>query len=333
MPQKIDVIDKKIAFLLCRNARISNTAIGKALKLKREVVSYRIKKMQERGFLNGFVARINPRKLGFIVHFVYLKLKTPVKEKEMVEGLLKFEEVNQLQNIGGKFDFQIVITTKNIEEFDTVLRKIFDKYGLMIQDYALLNRIEEEFSDLDFLVEDKKELEKLKSVRETKGSSFQKELERQKKGSETIELDELDRKILSLIKLNARINLKEIAQKTKSNFPLVQKRIKHLVEEGVITTFTAFFSLAYLGLQTYPVLFNFRNIDEQKLKTFLEVHPHLLWSYKFVGNWNYQINIFARNNAHFHDILNDLREAFAENIVSFDSVMVFNSFKVDQRVE
>lgn len=334
MPQKIDVIDRKIAFLLCKNCRISNTAIAKALKLKREVVSYRIKKMRDLNFLTGFVTRINSRKLGMITHFIYLKLKTPAKEKEIVGELIKCPEITNLKNVRGKFDILIEITTKNIEEFDTFLRLILDKYGLVIHEYCLLNKIEERPMDLDLLLEDNfKELGRLKSFKENKGSSYQKEFGMQVRNNLLLKLDELDKQILSIIKSNARINLKEIINKTGSNFPTVHSRIKKLVSEGVVTNFTAFISLAQLGYQMYPVLFNLRSINEQKFNTFLEMHPNILWSHKMVGNWNYQVNIFAKNNDHFQEVLDKLREEFSENIVSFDTMMVFNSFNVVQKVE
>ncbi|MBT5022702.1 winged helix-turn-helix transcriptional regulator, partial [Candidatus Woesearchaeota archaeon] len=268
MPQKIDLIDRKIAFLLCKNARLSNTAIAKALKLKREVVSYRIKKMIETKFITGFATRINPRKIGFIVHFFFIKLKTPTNEKEMVEELIKLNEITNLKNIGGKFDFYIEITTKHIEDFNNILKKILDTYGHTIQDYAILNSIGEEHMDVDLILKgNEKERDRLKGLRETKGSSFHTELEKRKTCNTPVKIDELDEKILRALVPNARIGLKDIAKEVNSNFPLVTKRIKRLVEEGVITTFTAFVSLANLEMQMYPVLFHLRNIDENNFIT------------------------------------------------------------------
>ncbi|MEK6937621.1 MAG: Lrp/AsnC family transcriptional regulator [Nanoarchaeota archaeon] len=334
MPQRIDLIDKKIAYLLGKNSRLSNTAIAKALKLKREVVSYRIKKMHERNFLHGFVARVNVRKIGMIAHNVYLKLKTPTNEKEMIDDLMKIKEITNLKNVGGRFDISIETTSKNMEEFDVTLRKILDKYNASIQDYAILNTIQEYPWDLDLLLEEcPKELERLSQIKESKGSSYHKELENQEHNSEMVEVDPLDLKILNLIKLNARMNLKDIADEAGSNFITVNKHLSRLVQKGVISTFSTFFSLAQMGYQMYPVLFNLRNLDERKFITFMKHHPNILWSYRTIGNWNYQVNIFARSNAHFHDLFNDIRQNFSENIVSFDTIMVFNSFKVEQRIE
>lgn len=334
MPKKIDLIDKKIAFLLCKNCRLSNTAIAKTLRLKREVVSYRIKKMFEQEFLTGFVARINPRKLGLLTYFVYLKLKTPVHEKEIIDELVKYPEITNLKNVGGKFDIFIEVTAKDVHEFNGFITQILDKYGSVIQEHVFLNNIAEGDMGVDILLDgDKKELDKLKSLTESKGSSFHKELSSFNKSHQVIEIDEVDKKILHNLKMNARTNLKSLANDLKSNYPMITRKIQRLVKEGAIINFTSYPTLAMMGYQMYQVMLNFRNLEENKFITFLNVHPNFTWYHQLVGDWNYQVNVFAKSNAHFHDIINDLRQEFPENIVSFDTVMVFNAFKAEQRVD
>ena len=333
MSKKIDVIDKKIAFLLCKNSRLSNTAIAKALRLKREVVSYRIKKMFEQGFVKGFVTRINPRKLGLLTHFVYFKLKTPMQEKEMIDELVKCPEVTNLKNVGGRFDIFMEVTAKDVHEFNGFIKRMLDKYGPTVQEYVFLNNIAEYPMDVDLIIEgDKKELGRLKALRETKGSSFHKELSQPRQMHSLAELDAADKSILHKIKMDARANIKDLAKELKSNAPAITRRIQRLVKEGVIINFTSYPTIAMMGYQMYQVLFNFRNLDESRFITFLNLHPNILWCHQLVGNWNYQVNIFAKSNAQFHDIINDLRQEFPENIVSFDTVMVFNAFKSEQRI-
>lgn len=334
MPKKIDVIDRKIMYLLCKNARLSNTAIGKALKIKREVVSYRIKKMTEEKFLFGFTTRINPRKLGFIVNFVHIKLKTPINEKEFVDEVMKMEKITGIENTTGNFDLWLEITSRSMEEFDATLKTILNKYGPVVRDYKISHVIGEKAMDVDILLENaKSDLERLRNLKETKGSSFQRELDRQKKDNAVVDINHLDKKILSVLKLNARLSIKDLAGEVGSNFNTVNARIKRLVEEGVITTFTTYFSLAAIGYQMFPILLQLRNVEDSRFSTFIEAHPNILWNYNLIGKWNKQINIFAKNNIHLHEVLNDIREEFPENIVSFDSMMVFNIFKLEQRVE
>ena len=50
---KIDLKDRKILYELDLNCRQSNTRIGKKVGLKRDIVSYRIKRLQKQGVIKN----------------------------------------------------------------------------------------------------------------------------------------------------------------------------------------------------------------------------------------------------------------------------------------
>ena len=86
---KMNLIDRKILYLLCLNGRISNTCIAKRLRIKRETVSYRIKRMSDESFLHGIMTLLDNRKLCIKNYLIYLKLKTVLNEKELLDFLFK----------------------------------------------------------------------------------------------------------------------------------------------------------------------------------------------------------------------------------------------------
>ncbi len=61
----IDLKDRKILYELDLDCRQSNTQIGKKVGLKKDVVSYRIKRMQDEGIIRNFLTAINTFKLGY----------------------------------------------------------------------------------------------------------------------------------------------------------------------------------------------------------------------------------------------------------------------------
>ena len=61
---KIDLKDRKILYELDLDCRQSNTQIGKKVGLTRDVVAYRIKRMEEEGVITNFWTAINTFKLG-----------------------------------------------------------------------------------------------------------------------------------------------------------------------------------------------------------------------------------------------------------------------------
>ncbi|HIH16908.1 MAG TPA: winged helix-turn-helix transcriptional regulator, partial [Candidatus Diapherotrites archaeon] len=69
----MDELDCKILYELDCNCRQSNAAIGKKLRVNKNVVNYRIGKLLENGFIDRFYAVVDSPKLGFQTFRVYLK--------------------------------------------------------------------------------------------------------------------------------------------------------------------------------------------------------------------------------------------------------------------
>lgn len=329
--RKLDLIDRKILFLLSKNARYSNSSIAKTLKISREVVTYRINKLTEDRFLHGFFTLVNTKKLGNEVHIMYIKLFNSHNHSEIIEFLHKQKEITRLKEAAGNFDIQAIFSTKTIEELDLLINKFFDKYSSDIKDYVILRIVEEDFLGLDLLVPltDRKNLK----VNASKGSAFQKYFKERKAHINKVEIDDKDKKILDLLKLNARIPIKEISEKISLSPISIENRIKRMIIEGVIVSMYPLFAISQLGYQWYKVFFQVRNLNKAEFLEYLKQHDNVLWYMKLVGKWNYQFSIFAMNNIEFHNILNDIRNRFSDNIISYDSLIVLNQKKFVHRLE
>lgn len=70
-----DRIDWRILDLLQRNARMTNTDIGKVVGLSQPAVAARIRSLEDAGVIEGYAARINPRALGHEITAI-IRLKT-----------------------------------------------------------------------------------------------------------------------------------------------------------------------------------------------------------------------------------------------------------------
>lgn len=70
-----DHIDWKILELLQHNARLSNTEVGKLVGLSQPAVTSRIQKPEDAGVIEGYAARLNPRRLGREIS-AFIRLKT-----------------------------------------------------------------------------------------------------------------------------------------------------------------------------------------------------------------------------------------------------------------
>ena len=60
----IDAIDERILGLLQRNGRISNAEISRQVEMAPSAVLERIRKLEERGVIKGYLARLSPQAVG-----------------------------------------------------------------------------------------------------------------------------------------------------------------------------------------------------------------------------------------------------------------------------
>ncbi|MGV8171873.1 MAG: Lrp/AsnC family transcriptional regulator [Candidatus Woesearchaeota archaeon] len=328
---KLDLIDRKILYLLALNSRLSYTALAKTLKTTREVIAYRIKRLEEEQFLEGFFTMIDTMRFGYQLNMIYVKLSNTANNADIISFLNTIPEVTRIKDCAGDYDLQVIFSTKTLEEFDSALEKLLNKLSSTIKDYTVLRIVEEGYLGLNLLLtpEERKGL----TVREAKGSAFQKEFDTAKKTEEVISIDDIDKKILNILKLDARIPIKDISKKIKLSPIAIDNRIKRLVKEKVILSMYPLFDISRMGYQWYKVFFQVRNVKKHEFVEYLKQHDNVLWYVKLIGRWNYQFSVFAHDNIEFHKILNDIRARFPENIMSYDSLIIMNQHKFVHRID
>jgi Lrp/AsnC family transcriptional regulator, leucine-responsive regulatory protein len=70
-----------------------------------------------------------------------------------------------------------------------------------------------------------------------------------------LEIDDTDLRLLDVLKHNARLSTRQLAEKTKIPMATVNRRLKKMVETGVIKEFSAILDYEKLGLKTLAYVF------------------------------------------------------------------------------
>jgi Lrp/AsnC family transcriptional regulator, leucine-responsive regulatory protein len=322
----LDLLDKKIFHILCKNARYSDSSIAKALKTKREIVSYRIKRLEKKDLIHGYLALIDSKKLGFRMYTVYFKFKHPDIEKEFLQHLESIPEITRYKNCRGIYDIQAIFTTKNLIEFDNLFEGIISKFSDYLKNYTILEIVDEDFTGLTFYIN--KEI----PIKEPKGSSFENDFKLQK-DIKNIKIDKKDIEILKILKLNAREQISSISNKVNLAPIAIKNRIKKLIQTNIIKSFFPLGAVSHLGYQWWKVFLKLRNVPKSEFIAFANTHKNILWYMKFVGEWNYQISVFAKSNTEFNNVLNEIREQFSDKIIDYGSVIILNQFKFKHRLD
>lgn len=145
----IDEIDRKIIKLLQVNPRISYSEIGKEIKLSRNAVKYRIKSLQEEGFLLGFRAVLDPVKFGKKITAV-ISFKTDLSEINNVKReLLQIPEFLMVLHVSGNFPFVAVGLFKDHDDLDHFLNNTLSNIPVREYDVKVLI---DEIKDSDFML-------------------------------------------------------------------------------------------------------------------------------------------------------------------------------------
>jgi Lrp/AsnC family leucine-responsive transcriptional regulator len=143
---KLDSKDKKIIEQLQKNCRQTIAEIAKVTKLPRDVVVYRIKKLEQSKVIRAHHTFLNPQKLGYplyvYVMFSCYNLK-PEEETKFIAYLKSHKQIIYVAKNSGKYDFTIGVCAKDYINFDDIIRSIRQKFINVIKEIESLPTIQE----------------------------------------------------------------------------------------------------------------------------------------------------------------------------------------------
>ncbi len=122
-------------------------------------------------------------------------------------------------------------------------------------------------------------------------------------------LDPTDRAILRELQQNARITHTELAQRVDLSAPGVQKRLRKLVEQGIIRGYAAMVdpeSVGYGMLCFVQVtLQRHEPTAVEHFRVTVQSLPEVLECYHLTGEYDYLLKVLVRNRKHLETFLLD----------------------------
>ena len=120
-------------------------------------------------------------------------------------------------------------------------------------------------------------------------------------------IDNLDRKILSIIMKNARIPSKDIAHECGVSRAAVHQRIQRMTELGVITGSSYSVNPKSLGYSTctYIGVSLERGAMYREAVKELDKIPEVVECHYTTGTFGMLLKVYARDNEHLMELLND----------------------------
>ena len=106
----LDRTDKRILTVLQADGRISTVDLAERIGLSPTATSERLKRLTREGYITGYGARLDPRKLGLeLLVFVEVSLDktTPDIFERFAEAVRRAPEVLECHMVAGGFDYLI----------------------------------------------------------------------------------------------------------------------------------------------------------------------------------------------------------------------------------
>lgn len=117
----LDSLDLKILSHLVRQARMTWSELASLLKLSAPSTAERVKRLEEKGIIKGYSARLDYAALGyFITSFVAVTLGHPKHRPVFLKRIEEASEIEECHHIAGEDDYLLKVrcrTTKHLDAF------------------------------------------------------------------------------------------------------------------------------------------------------------------------------------------------------------------------
>ena len=143
---KIDNINKKILYLLQKDARMTYKEIANELKRSETTIRDRIKAMEHVGIIQGYTTLIDKIALG--LNFFAIILANPISSSDLdkaTEKIKKLKNVMRVYQISGKQRIAIFMVTQSYSELKEILRTQVIPIGLKDDEIITVLEADREF--------------------------------------------------------------------------------------------------------------------------------------------------------------------------------------------
>jgi len=304
---KFDKTDKKLISYLYYHYREPLTKIGKACRLSREQVEYRIRKYENGGLIRKYVTIFNYSLLGYN-EFVIILLKIN-KEKELIRHELEnMKNVISCGEVISKYDLYVNSIFKDKDEFENVFYSFLETHKESIEKFSLISLTDGMLYPLKYFGE--------------KNSEKNYSLVSQNK---EVKISEKDMKILKALEKNGRARIIDIAKQTGISSELIVYKMKELYKNKVILG-----TRLQLGMEKHEfyfgiLMFKLKNLDKgskEKIKELCKNHPYINSLGFGIGEYNCFIQFFYRDEKGFRNSLKKIKKELSSGIQDYELFLI-----------
>jgi len=313
--KKLDRKDYLLLDALGEGSRKSPAKIAKELKMHKNSVLYRIKRLKKMKILQRFSLIPGFAAMGKNTFYVFFRLRVSDNEKEKVYSYLKTHPLAmEVLRLSGKWNIMMELVCDDMLHFNEELAGISDHLGNRLSDYRT------------FLLYTPYKVEA--------SINFEKEYMEEpfKPPKPAARLDALDKRLLGLLSDNSDLSYNELAEKADTTADTAFYRVRKLIDEKVIMKFVPVIDLEKIGFQNYIILLKLSDVSEEKfdsLRGYLVNNRSINFSFRTAGELGVVIFCAYKTNWNLDDFLTNLVSSFGDVVREQEVLIISETLKFD----
>jgi len=309
--------ERKLIEKLDFNARDTLSQLGRGIGVSKQAVDHMLKSLETKGIITGYYPIIDSFRLGFMYCRLSLVLQNASQNEfnEILRFLKDDPDYFWVFRSQGEIDLLIAMWCKSVTDFRMRIQKLLSKFG------SIVARKEESIATdvihypYRFLTESKNETNI--DLKET---------------IEVVKIDEIDKKILQNLCVNARMPLVNISAKCDISTKVVAYRIKNMEKRSIIRGYRPIIDNVKMGYTYYKLWINVNMQEIENISKIIEYvaqNPIVIYAVKGIAfPYDLDIEIMIKSNDELLDLIFDLRKQFPKAIGDYKSFIYLETVKV-----
>ena len=121
----LDALDLRLLGALQGNARSTFAELGAVVGLRPPAVHDRVKRLEARGYIRGYAARLDARRLGYeLAAFVSAYTTADVDYERFGAAVSALPEVAEIHSVAGEESFVLKVITRSTGHLDEFLSRL-----------------------------------------------------------------------------------------------------------------------------------------------------------------------------------------------------------------
>lgn len=129
--ERLTSADWKTLRMLSANGRTTWAELAASLGVTAPAAADRVRKLEERGLIQGFAAILDPRALGYsLLAFIAVSLERPKYRSALLKWIQKQAEIQECHHVAGDEDFLLKVRCRDTADLERMLAQIKDQDGV-----------------------------------------------------------------------------------------------------------------------------------------------------------------------------------------------------------